>query len=95
MPSACFAGAESNVDPRYDALIYASALGTRSPGTHTLHLMEDADHNFTGKQDDVVSIILQWWDLRQRAKAEGSDGKASMILKSGVWVPGMGAKGKL
>ncbi|KAF9046375.1 ectomycorrhiza-regulated esterase [Panaeolus papilionaceus] len=81
--------------PPYDALIYASALGTRSPGTHTLHLMEDADHNFTGKQDDVVSIILQWWDLRQRAKAEGAEGKASMILKSGVWVPGMGAKGKL
>ena len=33
---------------RYDALIYARALTDRSPGTHNLHLVEDADHNFTG-----------------------------------------------
>ncbi|KAF8968918.1 Alpha/Beta hydrolase protein [Flammula alnicola] len=48
----------------YDALIYARALSDRTPGTHTLHLMEDADHNFTGRQDDVVDAIIQWWDLR-------------------------------
>ncbi|PPR05400.1 hypothetical protein CVT24_008014 [Panaeolus cyanescens] len=81
--------------PPYDALIYAGALGPRSPGTHTLHLMEDADHNFTGRQDEVVDVILQWWELRQRAKVEGPDSRAMTILKSGVWVPGMGAKGKL
>ncbi|TRM56950.1 Alpha/Beta hydrolase protein [Schizophyllum amplum] len=34
--------------PPYDAVIYARALGGRAPGTHTLHLMEDAGHNFEG-----------------------------------------------
>ena len=33
---------------RYDAVIYARALANRSPGTHNLHLVEEADHNFTG-----------------------------------------------
>lgn len=33
---------------RYDAVIYSRALGARSPGTHNLHLVDDADHNFTG-----------------------------------------------
>ena len=32
----------------YDAIIYARAFGSRAPGTHALHLIEDADHNFTG-----------------------------------------------
>lgn len=77
------------VDDRYDALIYASALAERSPGTHTLHFMEDADHNFTGRQDDVVAVILQWWDARTHQK-----------LKTGIMLPGSGGlegdvKGKL
>jgi len=32
---------------RYDATIYARALGARSPGTHNLYFVEYADHNFT------------------------------------------------
>lgn len=32
---------------RYDAIIYSRALGARTPGTHNLHLVEKADHNFT------------------------------------------------
>ena len=32
---------------RYDAILYSRALGNRSPGTHNLCLIEDADHNFT------------------------------------------------
>lgn len=32
----------------YDAIIYARVFGARTPGTHNLHLIEDADHNFTG-----------------------------------------------
>jgi len=66
----------------YDALIYARALSSRSPGTHTLHLMEDGDHNFTGRRDDVVDAILQWWDVRHRGE-----------IKTGIWVEGI--KGKL
>lgn len=44
--------------------------------------MEGADHNFTGRQDDVVDAITQWWDVRQRGD-----------LKTGIWVAGI--KGKL
>lgn len=64
--------------PPYDALIYARALGNRSPGTHSLHLMEGADHNFTKRQDDVVDVILQWWDARQRGE-----------LRTGIWLTGI------
>jgi hypothetical protein len=61
---------------RYDALIYARALSHRNPGTHTLHLMENADHNYTGRQDDVVDSILRWWSERKEGK-----------LSTGIWVP--------
>ncbi|PPQ88392.1 hypothetical protein CVT25_011271 [Psilocybe cyanescens] len=75
-------GLSDKTVPPYDAMIYASALNDRSPGTHTLHLMEDADHNFTGRQDDVVDAILQWWEVRTRNE-----------IKTGIWVGGI--KGKL
>jgi hypothetical protein len=45
--------------------------------------MEDADHNFTGRQDDVVDAILQWWEQRERGE----------ISKIGIWVGDI--KGKL
>lgn len=75
-------GLSDKTVPPYDALIYGRALSNRTSGTHTLHLMEEADHNFTGRQDDVVDAILQWWDVRQRGD-----------LKTGIWVAGI--KGKL
>ncbi|KAI6117871.1 Alpha/Beta hydrolase protein [Pisolithus croceorrhizus] len=53
-------GLADGVVPVYDAVIYARAFGSRAPGTHVLHLMEDADHNFTGRQDEVVDVILEW-----------------------------------
>ncbi|KIK69974.1 hypothetical protein GYMLUDRAFT_34375 [Collybiopsis luxurians FD-317 M1] len=67
--------------PPYDAIIYARALSER-PGTHNLHLMEDADHNFTGRQDEVVDVILDWWNSQQKG-----------ALKSGIWMSGI--RGKL
>ncbi|GLB38189.1 putative ectomycorrhiza-regulated esterase [Lyophyllum shimeji] len=70
--------------PPYDALIYTRALSNRAPGTHTLHFVEDADHNFTGRQDQVVDAILDWWAARERGE-----------LKTGVWVEREGLKGKL
>lgn len=66
----------------YDAVIYARAFSGRMPGTHTLNLMEDADHNFTGRQDEVVELILEWWATRQ-----------SRELKTGIWLTG--TRGKL
>ncbi|EIW81097.1 ectomycorrhiza-regulated esterase [Coniophora puteana RWD-64-598 SS2] len=68
--------------PPFDALIYARALGSRTPGTHNLHLVEDADHNFTGRQDEVVDCILEWYE----ARTSGS-------LSSGIWMTGR--RGKL
>jgi len=62
-------GLQDKTVPPYDALIYACALSSRSPGTHTLHLMEGADHNFTGRRDEVVDAILHWWDVRHLGKA--------------------------
>jgi hypothetical protein len=60
---------------RLDALIYARALSDRSPGTHSLHLMENADHNFTKRQDEVVNVIMDWWEARRRG-----------ALKTGIWL---------
>lgn len=66
----------------YDALIYARALGSRTPGTHNLHLIEGADHNFTGRADEVVDVVLGWWKLLEEGK-----------LYTGIW--NTGVKGKL
>ncbi|KAF9221529.1 ectomycorrhiza-regulated esterase [Gyrodon lividus] len=68
--------------PVYDAIIYARAFGGRTPGTHCLNLLEDADHNFTGRQDEVVDCVLEWWE----EKCSGS-------LLTGV--SKMGLRGKL
>jgi hypothetical protein len=38
--------------------------------------MENADHNYTGRQDELVESILHWWSLRKERK-----------LKTGIWVP--------
>lgn len=38
---------EFTVLSSYDAVLYARILGKRFPGTHNLHMIEEADHNFT------------------------------------------------
>lgn len=75
-------GLNDTTVPPYDAIIYARALGSRAPGSHNLHLIEDADHNFTGRQDEIVDTILEWWQLCERGD-----------LKTGVWRTGV--RGKL
>jgi hypothetical protein len=67
---------------RYDAIIYSRALGARTPGTHSLHLIEEADHNFTNRQDEVVDCILEWWDALNQGR-----------LKTGILMTGV--RGKL
>lgn len=42
---------------RYDAVIYSRALGARTPGTHSLHLIEEADHNFTNVNLDFLIFL--------------------------------------
>ncbi|KAG1851575.1 ectomycorrhiza-regulated esterase [Suillus subalutaceus] len=68
--------------PAYDAVIYSRALGARTPGTHNLHLIEEADHNFTNRQDEVVDCILEWWDALNQGR-----------LKTGILLTGV--RGKL
>ncbi|KAG6816995.1 hypothetical protein H0H87_000890 [Tephrocybe sp. NHM501043] len=77
-------GLSDSTVPPYDAIIYTQAFSSRSSGTHMLNLIENADHNFTGRQDEVVSAILDWWTARERGE-----------LKTGVWVEREALKGRL
>ncbi|KAI5122817.1 hypothetical protein M0805_000159 [Coniferiporia weirii] len=60
--------------PPYDAIIYARILGSRYPGTHNLHIIEEADHNFSKHRDEVVETITKWWSILERGG-----------LQTGVW----------
>jgi hypothetical protein len=42
-------------------MIYARALGSRHPGTHNLHIIEEADHNFTGVRDIVLEYLAEFY----------------------------------
>jgi len=68
--------------PPFDALIYARALGARSPGTHNLHMLEGADHNMTGRSEDVVSAVLGWYAALESGK----------LQHSGIWNTGVRVK---
>jgi len=72
--------------PVYDAVLYSRALGNRSPGTHNLCLIEDADHNFTrpGNRETVVETVLRWYETAHSGEC-----------KTGVWETGVrpGCKG--
>ncbi|TDL22230.1 alpha/beta-hydrolase [Rickenella mellea] len=71
-------GLKDGTVPPYDAVIYACALGNRSPGTHNLHFVEEADHNFVGYFDEVVETILDWLRIRSQEK-----------LRTGMWKTGV------
>jgi len=75
-------GIKDTVVPVYDAVIYHHAFSSRSPGTAMLHLAEDADHNFSGRSEEVVNIVLEWMQKRERNE-----------IKSGLW--DLGIRGKL
>lgn len=66
--------------PTYDAVLYSGAFGNRSPGTHNLYLIEDADHNFTrpGNREAVVEAILGWYEIVGAGKC-----------RAGVWETGV------
>ena len=49
----------TSIISRYDGTIYARALGARNPGTHNLHFVDDADHNFT-----EVCVYLGHWEKK-------------------------------
>lgn len=41
----------------YDAVLYAIALSNRPDASHTLHMIEEADHNFIGVRDEKCSDV--------------------------------------
>ncbi|KAI0801784.1 Alpha/Beta hydrolase protein [Irpex lacteus] len=71
-------GLKDTVIPAYDAVIYARAFGARTPGTHQLCLVEEADHNFTGMQDHIADTILQWFDIVEAGE-----------ITTGIWQTGV------
>ncbi|KAI0335937.1 alpha/beta-hydrolase [Cubamyces sp. BRFM 1775] len=71
-------GLKDAVVPPYDAFIYARIYGARSPGTHTLRYVEEADHNFTGMPEEVVEPVLEWLSQLDRGEC-----------KAGVWHTGV------
>ncbi|KAK0441528.1 ectomycorrhiza-regulated esterase [Desarmillaria tabescens] len=77
-------GMHDKTVPVYDAVLYAKTLSNRSPGTHSLHLMEHTDHYCNGRHDEVIQTILGWWDARLKGK-----------LQSGVWKGTYDLRGKL
>lgn len=63
-------GMSDGIVPPYDAVCYALAFEQRKggEGRHTLHFIEDADHNFAGHHDEVNQTIVEW--LTRRARKE-------------------------
>ncbi|KZT39506.1 hypothetical protein SISSUDRAFT_1020123 [Sistotremastrum suecicum HHB10207 ss-3] len=74
-------GLKDTLVPPYDAIIYARALSNRAPGTHTLQLIEEADHNFRGFQNEIIETILEWLASAQRGR-----------IKNGIWRAGVSGK---
>ncbi|EJF63394.1 ectomycorrhiza-regulated esterase [Dichomitus squalens] len=71
-------GLRDAVVPPYDAFIFGRIYGARSPGTHTLRYVEEADHNFTGMPDEVNDTILEWMAQQERNE-----------LTTGLWHTGL------
>ena len=42
---------------RYDAILWANAMSHRTPGTHQLHLIEEANHNLTRVRARLSNVI--------------------------------------
>ncbi|KAM0792150.1 hypothetical protein ACM66B_004848 [Microbotryomycetes sp. NB124-2] len=55
-------GTADKIVPVDDAHTYHRILSQRSPGTHTLSLVEGAGHNFVKPFDEPVNSILKWLD---------------------------------
>lgn len=69
-------GMKDETVPLYDAIIYARLFGARTPGTHNLHVLENADHNFTARSAEVVEAVVKWVSCLEQEK-----------LQTGVWNP--------
>ena len=81
-------------------MLYSRALGIRSPGTHNLCLLEDADHNFThpGVWSSSYATLKQLMDLFQNRETvvetilNWYDAVQKEECKTGVWETGVRPK---
>ncbi|UZJ55448.1 hypothetical protein CBS101457_004768 [Exobasidium rhododendri] len=66
-------GTDDKTVPSADAGYYLNKLNEkeRRPGSTQLQLVDDADHNFRGKYDQVVDYICDWLQARKRGFAAG------------------------
>lgn len=47
--------------PVYNAAMFANAIPN-----HTLRLIPDADHNFKGKYEEIVNVILEYFATHEK-----------------------------
>lgn len=57
-------GTADEAVPVRDAHSWHDILSRRSPGTHTLRLIEGGDHNLRGHNDAMAAIIGDWVQSR-------------------------------
>lgn len=65
--------------PLYSAAMYANKVPN-----HTLFLMPGADHNYTGKINEVTKVVLEFFERHERNNYQRA---LSMGLNSGVVIP--------
>ncbi|KAG8820669.1 hypothetical protein FRC18_011640 [Serendipita sp. 400] len=78
---------------RYDAVLHAQAFDDRvgGEGKHTLHFIEEADHNFKGHQEEVNATIVEWLERLEQQEKKGSrecEGEKEGGLRvkfTGIW----------
>ncbi|KAI8084984.1 ectomycorrhiza-regulated esterase, partial [Halteromyces radiatus] len=54
-------GLADTLVPPYNGALFANKIST-----HTLRLIPDADHNFTGKTEELVDIILDYFEQHEK-----------------------------
>ncbi|EJD50377.1 alpha/beta-hydrolase [Auricularia subglabra TFB-10046 SS5] len=49
-----------------DAELYDDDLRHRSPGKHTLYLVEGANHTYDNDREEVIRAVIGWWAVREQ-----------------------------
>ncbi|PWN48432.1 alpha/beta-hydrolase [Violaceomyces palustris] len=59
--------------PPADAAYFANELTSkvRRPGSFRMHMVDEADHNFQGHYEEVVRVIVEWFEERRRLEGLG------------------------
>ena len=80
----------------YNATIYARALGAQIPGTHNLHIVEYADHNFTEVRVIYLRLFQKQTDSDPQHRGEVFETillwwetRRRGGLKTGLWPTGV------